>query len=155
MSGVSRSKARKSTKRNPYRLNKVLWCEPTVFPAWVGFCPSVEAWAKFLVEYCDSAVKEFPTTDASCTVFHRPDKAVRLMMLITVNKKFDDKSTVSLVPLVAHECMHVVQYVLEDIGEDHVGHETQAYMLQYYLQEILTAYKRTRRPRALRFGGSR
>lgn len=42
----------------------------------------------------------------------------------------DDKSTAQRAAILAHECMHVVESWLEDIGEDNAGEEIKAYAIQ-------------------------
>lgn len=38
--------------------------------------------------------------------------------------------------LVAHECMHVVQYLWEDIGEEAPGVEAEAYLIGFLVEQI-------------------
>ena len=139
-------------KKRPYRENKVIWCGNTMYPPWVGFCPTEKAWAQFMKEYNVKPPVPYPTTDAALTAFDRHNQNVtaKLLLLVTINKKYDNKEAVALIPLLAHEVMHALRYIWKDIGEDAPACEQEAYAMQFYLQEILVAYRRTRRPPALR-----
>lgn len=49
----------------------------------------------------------------------------------------EDKSTAQRAAILAHECMHVVESWLEDIGEDNAGEEIKAYAIQCAMLTVL------------------
>lgn len=86
--------------------------------------------------------ESYPTTDArTTTVVHRGVTCC----LVTI----DDDAEANYEPdliigLIVHEATHIWQEIQEVIGEDKPGREMEAYAMQAIVQELLTAYRKTR-----------
>ena len=63
----------------------------------------------------------------------------RTVYLVSVDLIYKPGDPV-LAALLAHECIHAVQALWTDIGEEYPGREAEAYLLQYMLQFCLERY---------------
>lgn len=121
-------------------LDKVLWCQREWYWPAYGFCPSEKAWHRELRRHKVSA--EYPTRDAMVTSFTGKKGEYHL---ITVGD-MTGRTPVEIIPLLAHEAMHICQYIFEEMGEKKPSKEFEAYTLQTVFMELLKKYIVTRGP---------
>ena len=82
-----------------------------------------------------------PTTEliggkqAQTNMFVRDDGYAVVVVLL--NPDLDDFDSISML---AHESVHVKQYVLDHLGEDEPAHEEEAYVTQAAFEALMTAH---------------
>lgn len=70
-------------------------------------------------------------------VFHLGKQNNKSTYIVFIDIEKDSISLISKIGLIAHEATHVVQFILEDIGEDNAGREIEAYLIQKIVQNII------------------
>lgn len=129
------------------RVKSTIWFDRGFFPAHFGFCPNEEAWNESL-KRMGVAPEPYPTQDARVSVWYTDKKTdvKKLCMLITISDKIDDlDDPTGVCALIVHECMHVTQFLMEDIGEHSPSHEFEAYTLHWVFTQAMEAYSLTRK----------
>jgi hypothetical protein len=125
-----------------------VWIDRGYQPCYIGFCPSERAW-KIMMKRLGQPHEPYPRTDANMTSVL--DQRGKECLIVTIHARFDKHhgtgraNHVSTVALLAHECMHVWQYVLKHMGEvGRPSQELEAYFYQGVFQKIYEAYLNTR-----------
>lgn len=107
----------------------------------IGFVPSKKAWNNEMKKL-EIKNEPYPNSDASCTQFKKGSSKI---CLITVKAKLEKEIKLSeLMGLICHECVHVWQFVCEDMQETNPGWEIEAYSIQAIFQDVFTAFQETR-----------
>lgn len=66
------------------------------------------------------------------------DKSGESIAIVVINaKQLKDDSTAQLYGIIAHECSHIVDHIMEDLGEDEPGTEFRAYALQCAMMTVV------------------
>lgn len=119
----------------------ILWIN-TPFPCFIGFTASTVAWNTLM----DKLGADLPMVrdQASASTRALDHKNGDLCIMVTtwpINKR--KNSWEAHAAMIAHECVHVVQFIKERYSSNiPLGDETEAYLVQYMVQEILQfAYK--------------
>jgi len=116
-------------------------------PCNIGYCNGEKALRAQWVKLTDDAFEEPYCDDNGARVwaFHNPKDGLYRTYLICV--KYDDNLTWPMIAaMVAHEAVHVAQFLWEAIGEEKPGNETEAYFVQSIVQEVLEAIGMPERP---------
>lgn len=108
-----------------------------------GFCPDKKAWDKFWkrVDLGKMHLPCYPTESDARTTFTDPSEynVIHPIALVTLNNELD-KDPIQVASLLVHEAVHIKQAILEYFGEQNVGHETEAYMVQRISQDLMNMY---------------
>lgn len=121
--------------------HKMIWCGDLMrFPHHYGFCPSEKAWHQ-LAKASKRDLGPYPDNAAMTTMFQSTKNKTRTC-IVTVA----DRSPQDTVALLVHEAMHVWRDLCEGIGEAHPSSEFEAYAMQNIIDELMTAYQKTRGP---------
>lgn len=121
-------------------LNKVLWCRRQWYWPRYGFCPTEAAWQRELRPYGIAA--DYPKADGMVTSFTSPGG---IYHLVTIGD-MKGHTPIEIVPILAHEAMHICQYIFKYIGEKKPSKEFEAYTMQTVIMELLKAYSASRGP---------
>lgn len=122
------------------RKNKIIWLEKGWQPVYVGFCPSRKAWNKLLKKLKQS--EPYPTSNARCTFFRHADG--KSSVVVTIDSKTAKRyNGVEIMALLAHEAVHVFQFICESIGESDPSPEFEAYSIQSILLQLCSAYEKS------------
>lgn len=107
-------------------------------PCNVGFCTGEKALHREWKDLTDDPV-EHPWCDpngARVWAFHNP-KANRYRTYLICLRYEENLSWACIAALIAHEAVHVAQFLWEAIGEEKPGNEAEAYFVQSIVQEVL------------------
>lgn len=124
--------------------NAVQWMGMQIWPAWCGFCPSERAYKTFLREYKINDPEPYSTMDGRVIAYDcKATHSLILLMFIGdhIDKK---KDKLALAALLAHESLHMWQYIQRDMGVKYRDDETEAYALQRIMLFMGEAYNKTR-----------
>ena len=124
----------------------VKWLHMGQWPCYVGFTRSE---ADFQREMKRLKIKDidFLASDHACATTHRLEGEGTMVIIITLTSKKATREQEAA--LVAHEAMHAVQYIKEEYNRNHdFGVESEAYLLQYIVQECLQEAWKTKRSRS-------
>lgn len=114
---------------------RVAWIDQGWQPAYLGFAPSKRAWDRQMKEMGCSM--EYPTEPGRCSIFDQT-KAGGCVILMTFNRKRLTAATpIQRVGLVAHECVHMWQFIRRNAGIQEPDMETEAYSVMALTQNIL------------------
>jgi hypothetical protein len=90
-----------------------------------------------------------PTGDSSsyynsdaCVNFFKNDKDEEVCFICIDSKKSKDVDPVSVIGLLVHESMHVLQSYYDSHGEKNPAKENQAYLIQHISQQVIAEYSR-------------
>lgn len=127
--------------------NKCLWSTHRLFGSYsYGFCPHEKAWNKFwtTVNTGVTGIPPYPTSEGR-TTYTNPDQTsvINPVALVTINEK-EGIEPLQVMALLVHEAVHIKQRILDLAGEDNVGHETEAYLVQTIAQDLFYMYRDTR-----------
>lgn len=117
-------------------------------PLFYGFCPSEKAWHRVLRYngFKDKGQKKisniaFPTTSGSILMIRRDGKVKTPFALITIDPSYDVAPVEDVMPIIAHEVVHLKQFMFEVMREHNPGDETEAYFIQRAVAQIFECYK--------------
>ena len=127
----------------------ILWKTVELFDNYsYGFCPDEKAWKKFwnAVDMGKMSIPRYPSSIGARTSFTNPDEfgVNRPVAVVTINGD-EDKDPIQVAALLVHEAVHIKQAVLREYGEDNVGDETEAYLIQRIAQDLMNMYVDSRR----------
>lgn len=122
-------------------IDKPFWIKCPLFPAfYYGFCPSEKAWYKEFKRIGYGTVPTYSKMDGNTFFFDSDYADVKgNCALVTINNA-KDKEGILIAALLAHEAVHIKQAILRSVGEDNVGDETEAYLVQRIAQDLMWAY---------------
>lgn len=118
--------------------HKIIWIDRGWLPFFCGFCPSEKAWTA-QTKRLGCASQPYPATDGRVTTFEK--RGSNPIHLVTVNERASRQDDVHVIGLLAHEAMHVWQFVCEAIGERQPSLEFEAYTVQHLVQSLVAAYR--------------
>jgi hypothetical protein len=111
-----------------------------------GFCPSVKAWQRTFknIQQGNSGIPPYPSSHA-CT-YSFDSRTYNVKGPCSVVTVIDDKnrSPTQVAGLLVHEAVHIKQLILRSAGEDNVGDETEAYLVQRIAQDLMVWYTQSR-----------
>lgn len=110
-----------------------------------GFCPNKIAWDKEMARLDLGIVDimQYPSSHGRTTFFSPNTHNVKDNgALVTINE--GGREPIQIAALIVHEAVHIKQAILESVGEDNVGHETEAYLVQRIAQDLMYMYAETR-----------
>lgn len=135
----------------------VYWCSTGWFQSskfFLAFVPSEEVWRKLMQKRNPALIKCYPPTHvgAAANVTDFEDKSDNsTCVVMTMNENVDKEcNAIEIMALIAHEALHVMQYLHNHIGEDptKLG-EYHCYSLQAICNELGHAYRDARKIKAL------
>lgn len=103
-----------------------------------GFCPSARAW-QALAKSSKRELGPYPDNAAMTTLFQSTKNRTKTC-IVTVA----DRPPLQTVGLLTHEAMHIWRDIREAIGEREPSSEFEAYAMQFIVEDLLTAYEKTR-----------
>jgi hypothetical protein len=119
------------------------------WPNFVGFTTSSEA---FAAELARLAIPEQPflaRDSANATTYHFSKGRTNVIIVCIVPPRLQI-SPEQYAALIAHEALHVIQYIREDINQGEcLGREAEAYLMQHFVQEFLQMAKYRNRQRQI------
>lgn len=66
------------------------------------------------------------------------DKSCESLAIVVIDaKQLKNDSTAQLYGIIAHECSHIVDHIMDDLGEDCPGGEFRAYSLQCAMMAVV------------------
>ena len=108
-----------------------------------GFCPDKKSWDKFWtsIDAGKTHIPRYPDDSDARTTFTHPKECdvIHPIALVTLNNEID-KDPIQVAALLVHEAVHIKQAILACFGEDNVGDETEAYMVQRISQDLMNMY---------------
>lgn len=132
------------TRKPVLRKNEPFWFDGGPLPFKLCFAANAEAW-KIAIEQMklDPEVEEYPSNSGRCTTFNVAVWS-ELTAVITINRR-KGVSMDQIAGLIAHEMTHVAQqlarymFPYDDLAR--LDAETEAYLIQWGTQNILSAFK--------------
>lgn len=119
---------------------KTTWLNAGWYPVRIGFVPDKKAWKVTQREL--QCPLGWPEHHGGAYAVQLKDENDNCVILVCVDPKLDDP-TVAVCAL-AHESVHVWQFIRDHIGEKHPGMEQEAYAVQKILEQFLNAYSETK-----------
>lgn len=119
------------------------------WPIFVGFTMSPEAFAKEMERIGLQDAPTFISNSHSHATTHLFDNDDALTLAIITLSGIKGRSKEQVAGLIAHEAVHVGQYLWERIGEREPGREAEAYLVQQITQECLQIIWNTGRTRSI------
>lgn len=122
----------------------IMWKRVELFDNYsYGFCPDEKAWDKFwkVVDIGRMTVPRYPSNSDARTSFTNPDEfgVFHPVAIVTLNND-EGKDPIQVAALLVHEAVHIKQAILRYVGEDNVGDETEAYLIQRISQDLMQMY---------------
>lgn len=102
---------------------------------WVGIAFTEKSYLKECKRLNIKEPPAFIQKAAAVRCFIKDDSSMTLVICFDPLKEKLHKNQISAI--LAHEAVHVSDYIFENIGEDKPGMETRAYLVQYILQQSL------------------
>ncbi len=122
-------------------VHKTFWVKCPLFPTfYYGFCPSEKAWYHEFKRLGKKDIPTYPKADGHAFFFNSNYAEVKGDCALVTLSNAEGKDPIVIAGLLVHEAVHVKQRILRSIGEDNVGDETEAYLLQTISQDLLWAY---------------
>lgn len=81
--------------------------------------------------------EKFVDKSASCKRLQKLDSSGTTFLICFDPLKNKKVHKNQIAALICHEAVHVSDWIFEEIGEDKVGMETRAYLVQYIVQQTL------------------
>lgn len=144
-------KARKPKRKSPPkpRDQRVKWHTPLPIRLHYAFIPTEQVWHK-TIKAVGVSPREYPKMEGTCMWIERreatPGLPYKNLILLTVKEHYDtfhDKAGIAA--LIAHESLHVWQYMCEACGEDKPSDELDALFLEQIVHNMLNDFCRTRK----------
>jgi hypothetical protein len=113
-------------------------------PCSVGFCLDDET---YLAEMRALKIKDFNpfiSPGADATVHEFQSTATVPIALLCIDTK-QRRSLTSSAALIAHEAVHILQFIKREMREREAGAEFEAYTVQWVVQEVLRDYLKAKR----------
>lgn len=124
-------------------MDKVIWCNRGYFPGYFGFCPNEKAWNNEMRRLEIKERAQYPNSDGRCSFFTSPEG--KSLTIVTIGEQVDKLDSIAIACLIVHEAMHVMQNLMEHMGEKNPSSEFEAYSIQTITLELMVAYSKTRR----------
>lgn len=80
----------------------------------------------------------YPGTGAACTIsYSGGDQGVVALVVVG---DYSESLPEEINSLLTHEAVHIKQFLFEEIGEDTIGAETEAYAIQYFSNYLIKEF---------------
>lgn len=111
------------------------------FPLATKLCFNKKSFDDILKDYAITPKEDPQSFEMGAAETHSFSNMKESVIIVGINLDTIDDNPASLAGIVAHECSHVIERLLEHIGEqvDEFGEETRAYLLQSLVEQIFTA----------------
>lgn len=111
------------------------------FPLATKLCFNKKSFDDILKDYAITPKEDPQSFEMGAAETHSFSNMKESVIIVGINLDTIDDNPASLAGIVAHECSHVIERLLEHIGEevDEFGEETRAYLLQSLVEQIYTA----------------
>ena len=121
------------------------WFEVGPMPGYVGIVFTKRAFFNVLKKLeVEDAVKEQWVGDgsagANCLLL-RKDNGDIVSLVSLDPADYEGRSSAQVAAILAHEAVHVWQYMRDEMKEHKPGAETEAWVIQYYTQRFIIAYE--------------
>lgn len=113
---------------------KLKWYDGGLVPVMYAFVPNEKIWSN-TIKTLETDIS-YPTTQAACTWFKKPGL---VRCLITVRED-TGHNLFQITGLIAHEAVHVLQAVCQNMGEEYPSEEFVAYGVQQVYLNMLDEY---------------
>lgn len=117
-------------------------------PCSVGFCLDDKTYRAEMRVLEIKNFNPFVSPGADATVHEFQNTATMAVALLCIDAKQRAKhrrSVTSSAALIAHEAVHILQFVKREMRETEAGAEFEAYTVQWVTQEVLAAYLKVKR----------
>lgn len=114
----------------------IAWAPRCVYPVSVGFTQSRKA----VDRLCRAAGfdgHKIDPCDGHCVSFIAPSGEAVVVLWLPKKRE----RTNEMLAVIAHECLHAVQFIKETIRETHMSHEAEAYLLQWLMVFALDEWR--------------
>lgn len=117
----------------------VAWLDRGWQPTFLGFVPSEVAWKRQMKRM--KLDHPWPTAPGHCSNYARKDMPDPDVILVNFNRERFMKATrIQRIGLVAHESVHVWQFICQNAGIEHPDMETEAYSIMSITQGIMRCF---------------
>lgn len=122
---------------------EILWIDAGPYPFNIGFTMSSKALRAEFKRLGDPISKDdVLRAGASAVVWKtEPATSLKTTAICYLPKPPEGITDVQIAALLAHEALHIVQYIWERIGET-VRREAEAYLLQHIFQTMYAGYRK-------------
>lgn len=122
---------------------EILWIDSGPYPFNIGFTMSSKALIAEFNRLGDPISKEDVMRSGSSSIVWKisPATSLNTTTICYLPKPPKGVSEVQIAALLAHEALHIVQYIWEHMGET-VRREAEAYMLQHVFQTMYADYRK-------------
>lgn len=134
-----------------FHLRSVVWCEFGWQPVRFGFAPTEAALHDAVTDLgLKTADHPYPDSYGCCIQIPAQGHATKACCIVTVHDDCDDAFATEpwlVCGLIAHEAMHVWQFICETMGEGMKrggGFEVEAHAMQHITGQLINAYMVTR-----------
>jgi hypothetical protein len=108
-------------------------------PLRYGYVSNKHDWDKVTSDFLGEPIDWTIPSGAECISFKTPQNLT--VCLLTFNQKnFETLDLSQITALIAHECVHVMQRLCQNVGEDHPSMEFFAYGVQTIYQNIFNDF---------------
>lgn len=113
-------------------------------PCSVGFCFDDETYRAEMRALKVKDFNPFISPGADATVHEFQSTATMPVALLCINAK-QRRHVTSFAALIAHEAVHILQFIKREMRESEAGAEFEAYTVQWVVQEVLAAALKVKR----------
>lgn len=108
-------------------------------PLHYAYIPNKKAWKKAMEEFNRTDPYKQPS-GATCSIFRNPSRTTTVVLIYINTDKIEELTLEQTTALLAHECVHAMQFLCEHIEEEKPSLEFFAYGVQTIYQRILTDF---------------
>lgn len=123
------------------RKDRTFWINNGYFPSRVGFVPDEASW-RANMKRLGVKNEEYSESPGKCWDFRRNDNDQ--CILVTLGDEADTRDILEVYGLLVHEATHVMQYMMDNIGESFPSSEFEAYTVQHIALGLMLGYNKTR-----------
>jgi hypothetical protein len=111
------------------------------FPVPIKLCFNNKAFFDVLRDYQITPPEDPKPLDMGIGETHCFNNQKEMVIIVVLNLDAMNNHTPTLVGVIAHECSHVIERILEGVGEEveDFGEETRAYLLEHLVEQVFTA----------------
>lgn len=121
------------------------WIKDTIFPTRVCVCTSEKDCIKFKKEMqCDDDIPYLHNSNVGSMRVYRGVTSGGNVVLITLREP-GKRLTPAYIGAIAHEVSHAVDCIFDYIEEKEPADEQKAYLIEYYVVEILKAIEESKK----------
>lgn len=117
------------------------WHHVKIFNYEYALCPNEKEWIRYWKKIGRKTIPTYLNSDARCTFFQTVNDGSSMPRALVTISDSKDIGPIEIVTVLAHEAVHIKQDMCEQIGEDKISSEMEAYIVQVVLQDLLYDYK--------------